>query len=148
MSFFLHGRSHWSNLLLVLLLGSTLASLPEQSRRTTTRPVSGRVTALPASEFLRMIREFSEEDGYFRSDNFTSNETSYLQVIDRFPQLNVSGGAYVGVGPEQNFTYIAKIRPQIAFIVDIRRQAMIQHLMYKAIFHEAETRAQFLSVLF
>jgi hypothetical protein len=52
------------------------------------------------------------------------------------------------VGPEQNFTYIAKIRPQIAFIVDIRRQAVIQHLMYKAIVQRAEDRAQFLSALF
>src|SRR5262249_14753037 len=58
-----------------------------------------------------------------------------------------SGGAYIGVGPEQNFTYIAKIRPRIAFIVDIRRQAIIQHLMYKAVFHLAPTRAQFLSLL-
>jgi hypothetical protein len=52
------------------------------------------------------------------------------------------------VGPEQNFTYIAKIRPRIAFIVDIRRQAMIQHLMYKAIFHLSPDRVQFLSRLF
>ena len=32
--------------------------------------------------------------------------------------------------------------------MDIRRQAMIQHLMYKAIFHLSEDRAQFLSRLF
>lgn len=103
--------------------------------------------ALPASEFARLIQELSEAEGYFRSDNFTSNETSYLHVIDKLHELEVSGGAYVGVGPEQNFTYIAKIRPRIAFIVDIRRQAAIQHLLYKAIFHQAETRAQFLADL-
>jgi hypothetical protein len=68
--------------------------------------------------------------------------------VTRLKELGVSEGAYIGVGPEQNFTYIAKIRPSIAFIVDIRRQAMIQHLMYKAIFHHAETRAQFLAWLF
>ena len=49
------------------------------------------------------------------------------------------------MGPEQNFTYIAKIRPRIAFIVDIRRQAIIQHLMYKAVFHLSPDRVQFLS---
>jgi hypothetical protein len=27
----------------------------------------------------------------------------------------------VGVGPEQNFTYIAALKPSMAFIVDIRR---------------------------
>jgi hypothetical protein len=102
---------------------------------------------LPASEFSRLIRDLSEEGGYFFSDNFTSNEDSYLTVVDKMQELGAKGGAYIGVGPEQNFTYIAKVRPRIAFIVDIRRQAMIQHLMYKAIFHLAPTRAEFLSLL-
>ena len=102
---------------------------------------------LPASEFSRLIRDLSEEGGYFFSDNFTSNEDSYLTVVDKLQELGAKGGAYIGVGPEQNFTYIAKVRPRIAFIVDIRRQAMIQHLMYKAIFHLAPTRAEFLSLL-
>ncbi len=102
---------------------------------------------ISAAEFARIIREFSEEDGFFRSDNFISNETSYLHIVDRMKSLGAIGGAYIGVGPEQNFTYIAKIRPRIAFIVDIRRQAMIQHLMLKAIFHLSENRAEFLSRL-
>jgi hypothetical protein len=102
---------------------------------------------LTATEFSRLSRELSEEGGYFRSDNFTSNETSYLHVIEKLRQLGASGGAYVGVGPEQNFTYIAKLKPRIAFIVDIRRQAVIQHLMYKAIFHLSPNRTQFLSRL-
>ena len=102
---------------------------------------------LSASEFTRLIRDFSEEGGYFFSDNFTSNEDSYLTIVDKMRELGAAGGAYIGVGPEQNFTYIAKIRPRIAFIVDIRRQAMIQHLMYKAIFQLSPTRAHFLSRL-
>ena len=104
--------------------------------------------AIPAAEFGRIVKEFSEPGGSFRSDNFVSNETSYLYIVDRLKELGATGGAYIGVGPEQNFTYIAKIRPQIAFIVDIRRQAVIQHLMFKALFHLAETRTKFLSLLF
>lgn len=103
--------------------------------------------SISTPEFSRMIREMSEEGGYFLSDNFSSNETSYLHIVDKLRQLGATGGAYIGVGPEQNFTYIAKIRPRIAFIVDIRRQAMIQHLMYKAIFHLSPTRTEFLSRL-
>lgn len=103
--------------------------------------------SLSAAEFARLNRELSEEGGYFRSDNFISNETAYLTVVDKLRQLGAMGGAYLGVGPEQNFTYIAKIRPRLAFIVDIRRQAMIQHLMYKAIFHLAPVRQQFLARL-
>jgi hypothetical protein len=107
----------------------------------------GQPEKLSAAEFSRLVRELSEEGGYFRSDNFTSNETSYLHVVSKLAQLGATGGAYLGVGPEQNFTYIAKVRPRIAFIIDIRRQAMLQHLMFKAIFHLAPTRAQYLSLL-
>ncbi len=103
--------------------------------------------SLSAAEFSRLSRELSEEGGYFRSDNFTSNETSYLHVVDKMREIGATGGAYIGVGPEQNFTYIAKIRPRIAFIIDIRRQAVIQHLMYKAVFHLSPTRPQFLARL-
>ena len=102
---------------------------------------------LSTADFVRLIRDFSEEGGYFMSDNFTSSEDSYLTIVDKMKELGAAGGAYIGVGPEQNFTYIAKVRPRIAFIVDIRRQAMIQHLMYKAIFHLSPTRAHFLSRL-
>ncbi|HZS04970.1 MAG TPA: hypothetical protein VFD58_09065 [Blastocatellia bacterium] len=102
---------------------------------------------LSATEFARLINEFSESGGYFLSDNLISNETSYLYITDKLKQLNATGGAYIGVGPEQNFTYIAKIRPRIAFILDIRRLAVVQHLMYKAIFHLSPDRAGFLARL-
>ncbi|HZM85030.1 MAG TPA: hypothetical protein VFF31_00610 [Blastocatellia bacterium] len=103
--------------------------------------------ALSAAEFSRLVREISEDGGFFRSDNFTSNETSYLHIVGKLRELGATGGAYIGVGPEQNFTYIAKVRPRIAFIIDIRRQAIIQHLMFKAIFHLAPSRAEYLSLL-
>ena len=103
--------------------------------------------SLTAAEFSRLSREMSEEGGFFRSDNFTSNETAYLTVVDKLRELGATGGAYIGVGPEQNFTYIAKIRPRIVFIVDIRRQAILQHLMYKAIFRLTDNRVQFLAML-
>jgi hypothetical protein len=128
-------------LLLSLIFAVTSPALSQQSSKQSS------VESIPIAEFSRMIREFSEDGGYFMSDNFTSNETSYLHVVDKLKELGVTGGAYIGVGPEQNFTYIAKIRPRIAFIVDIRRQAMIQHLMYKAIFHLSPNRTQFLSRL-
>jgi hypothetical protein len=129
-----------ASILALVLAAATLISTGHQEVRQ--HPES-----LTAQEFSRLIRDLSEEGGFFRSDNFTSNETPYLHVVDKLRQLGASGGAYLGVGPEQNFTYIAKLRPKIAFIVDIRRQAIIQHLMYKAVFHLSSTRAQFLSRL-
>lgn len=136
--------------------GFTVAQEPKPQNPAGAQPANAsgaakapdKLESLPAAEFSRLIRELSENNGYFRSDNFTSNETAYLTVVDTLKRLGASGGAYLGVGPEQNFTYIAKIRPRIAFIVDIRRQAIIQHLMYKAIFHLSPDRVQFLSRLF
>jgi hypothetical protein len=52
------------------------------------------------------------------------------------------------VGPEQNFTYIAALRPRIAFILDIRRQNLVEHLLYKAIFELSRNRADFVALLF
>ncbi|HKX30568.1 MAG TPA: hypothetical protein VJ302_22960 [Blastocatellia bacterium] len=120
-----------------------ISTLPGWGQEKPALPADG----LTSAEFGQLIAELSEEGGYFRSDNFTSNETSYLHIVDKLRQLGAQGGAYLGVGPEQNFTYIAKVRPRIAFIVDIRRQAVIQHLMYKAIFHLSPTRPQFLARL-
>jgi hypothetical protein len=98
-------------------------------------------------DFWQMVSDFSEPNGSFHSDNFVSNEIMFQRVVPRLKEHRV-GGAYIGVGPEQNFTYLTAIRPQIAFIIDIRRQAMLQHLMYKAIIELATDRADFLSLLF
>jgi hypothetical protein len=112
----------------------------------------GTAPALPSElsdeAFWRMIREFSEPGGYFMYENFLSNERSYQVPIPSLIKSVKSGGVYLGVGPEQNFTYIAAVRPQMAFVVDIRRQNMVELLMYKALFSMAPTRAEFVSLLF
>lgn len=133
-------------LLLVISVGGAWTNRPASAQAQAPAATKA-ADSLSAAEFARLQRELSEEGGYFRSDNFTSNETAYLTVVDKLRQLGATGGAYLGVGPEQNYSYIAKIRPRIAFIVDIRRQAIIQHLMYKAIFQLAPDRTQFLARL-
>jgi hypothetical protein len=134
----------WALLLALLAPVGWFASPACAVRRANVaRPEPG----LSRTEFASLVQGLSEAGGYFHSDNFTSNETSYLHVVDKLRELGVGGGAYLGVGPEQNFTYIAKIRPRLAFIVDIRRQAMLQHLLYKAVFQLAPDRAAFLSLL-
>ncbi len=98
--------------------------------------------------FWKLVTDFSEEGGAFLSDNFVSNERLFQHVLPDLRQHEVSGGAYLGVGPEQNFTYVVALKPKIAFIFDIRRQNMIQHLMYKALFELSTDRATFISLLF
>ena len=103
---------------------------------------------LDDTTFWAMVNDMSEAGGYFHSDNFVSNELGFQYVIDEMLASVGTGGVYVGVGPDQNFTYVAALRPQIAFIVDIRRQNMLQHLMYKALIEMSSDRADFLARLF
>ena len=98
--------------------------------------------------FAARITQLSERGGYFDTDNLISNEKSYLHVIPALHDGGVTGGAYVGVGPDQNFSYIAQIRPAIAFIIDIRRDNLLLHLLFKSIFSLSETRVDYLSLLF
>jgi hypothetical protein len=103
---------------------------------------------LTDEEFWKLVTEFSEGGGYFRSDNFVSNETTFQFVIPELKNTIKPGGVYLGVGPDQNFTYIVSLQPKISFILDIRRQNMVQHLMYKALLELSTDRGDFLSRLF
>ena len=103
---------------------------------------------LADTAFWRLVTEVSEPGGYFRSDNFVSNETSYQWVIPDLQRSTRQGGVYLGVGPDQNFTYLVALHPKIAFIFDIRRQNMLTHLMYKALIEQSSDRADFLARLF
>jgi hypothetical protein len=105
-------------------------------------------TRLSDEAFWKLVTDFSEPGGRFPSDNFVSNELGTQQVLAPLIRDRKSVGAYVGVGPEQNFTYIVALKPKIAFIVDIRRQNLIEHLMYKSLFELSADRAEFLSRLF
>lgn len=103
---------------------------------------------LTDAQFWQMVSEYSEPGGYFPADNFVSNEMVYQTVVPRLKETVAPGGVYLGVGPDQNFTYIAALQPAIAFIVDVRRQNLLQHLMFKALFEMSPTRADFASRLF
>lgn len=98
--------------------------------------------------YAALVDSLSEPGGFFDSDNIVSNEAGYLHVKHGLERLGVEGGVYIGVGPDQNFTYIAQVRPRYAFILDIRRDNLIEHLLYKAVFALAESRSEFLSILF
>src|SRR4051812_3016541 len=101
----------------------------------------------PESLYGKTFLRLSEPAGYFPSENVVSNETSYLQVLDAIRREGVKGGAYIGVGPDQNFSYVAALKPRVAFMFDIRRDAMIEHQLFKAVFAMSRTRLEYLCVL-
>jgi hypothetical protein len=98
--------------------------------------------------FWKLVEDGSELTQQFPGENYVSNEPKYATAIRAVKQSVMPGGVYVGVGPEQNFSYIAALKPKMAFVVDIRRQNLVEQLMYKALFDLADDRADFLSRLF
>ena len=103
------------------------------------------VTVRDDTSFAGTVARLSEPAGYFDSDNLISNETSYLHAVSHLRSGQVTGGAYVGVGPDQSFSYIAAIKPSVAFMIDIRRDNMLMHLMFKALFQRSSNRLEYLA---
>jgi hypothetical protein len=137
-----HGDHH-GGALVVLAVAFSLAvqaACGSDSRR-------GRLPArLTDEQFWGLSTTFSEPPGAFaHSDNLVSNETHIVHLIR---MLDPMGGVYIGVGPEQNFSYIARLRPAMAFIIDIRQENRNLHLIYKALFELSADRAEFVSRLF
>ena len=114
-----------------------------------TLPAAGQLPArLTDQEFWKLASDYSEPDGVFHSENLVSNELRFQTVIPALIKAAVPGRAYVGVGSEQNFTYIAATKPAMVFIVDIRRGNLDLHLLYKALFELSANRAEFVGKLF
>ena len=130
-------------LILALLALATMgAYCPAEARPPRPSPADVAIRLAPLSAQL------SEPGGYFDTDNLISNETAYLQVADQLAASVPAGGVYVGVGPDQNFSYIARVRPRYAFLLDIRRQNMLQHLLFATLFARADDPYQYLCRLF
>ena len=123
-------------LFISMLLAFTASALAEDIPR-----------SISDTEFWRLITEFSEAGGTF-PQQYMSNEDSAQFVIPSLKETVRPGGVYIGVGLEQNFTYAAAVQPKLAFIIDIRRDNMIEHLVYKALFELSKDRADFISKLF
>ena len=115
-------------------------------------PVLRAADTLPAAisdeTFWKMISDFSEPGGTFDFEMYMSNEVTFQEILPDLFKAALPRGVYLGVGPEQNFTYISALLPRIAFIVDIRRENMLEMLMYKALFEASPNRAAFVSTLF
>jgi hypothetical protein len=128
------------------LTAALVAGRPQATpRQTDVPPIPASLTS---EQFWKLSTDLSEPAGFFRSENLVSNEHTYQYVIPALKKTVLPGGIYLGVAPDQNFTYMAAIRPRLAFILDIRRGNLLEHLMYKALFELSADRADFVSRLF
>jgi len=103
---------------------------------------------LTDQEFWKLSSDASEPSAPFHSENLVSNEIRFQTIVPALAEAAVPGRAYLGVGSEQNFTYIAATRPAIAIVVDIRRGNLDLHLIYKALFEMSANRVDFVSRMF
>lgn len=129
-------------LLAVASIAALAASVPARQNAAAPAPAS--------VSFAGRIAALSEPGGFFNTDNLISNERSFLQVAPELRALGAQaapGSTYLGVGPDQNFSYIAQLRPSLAVIIDIRRDNLLLHLLFKALFAEARTRVEYLALL-
>jgi hypothetical protein len=142
-----------SRLVAAILAASVALTVPGCQSPRSADAVDSWPARLDDATLWAMVRSFSEPAGEFtptggyQSDNLVSNERSLQRVMPSLLGARRSG-AYIGVGPEQNFTYIAALEPSIAFVIDIRRENQLLHLMYKALAEMSTDRADFLARLF
>ncbi len=138
----------WRALAAAVLTLAIGHGLPVRAGQAAPSPAASLPTRLTDQQFWKLSGDFSEPNGYFRSENLVSNEHTYEYVIPALARRVKRGGVYLGVAPDQNFTYIVATEPRIAFIVDVRRGNLLEHLMYKAIIDLSVDRADFVSRLF
>ena len=151
-------RTALAGLALVAAIGLAQRAMPARvdavvlPRHGTSAAAGEQTAGLPSRltdvEFWSLVEDMSEPDGIFRSDNLVSNEDTFQVILADLQRKVKPGGVYVGVGPDQNFTYIAVLKPAVVFIPDIRRGNLQMHLMYKALMEQSADRAAFLSRLF
>jgi hypothetical protein len=110
-------------------------------------PDAARALLMPDDAVGPLVARLSESPGDFPSENYVTNEASLLDVAAALRAPKLHGRAYVGVGPEQSYTYLAMLEPRIAYIVDIRRGNLLEHLVFRGCFEAGKTRAAFLTAL-
>lgn len=124
------------------------ASVGDASSDASSAPDAATFAALmPDDAFGPLVARLSETPGDFPSENYVTNEASLLDVASALRAPKLHGRGYVGVGPEQSYTYLALLEPRVAYIVDIRRGNLLEHLVFRGCFEAGQTRAGFLTAL-
>ena len=102
-----------------------------------------------SAAFATRIAELSEPEGSFDTDNLISNERVVSARRPGAAERPASQAARISASARIRISRTSRsIRPAIAFIVDIRRDNLLLHLLFKALFAEAPTRIDYLTLLF
>lgn len=131
-----------------LLSGSLLGMAVAGCRSSALDHESAPGTELPATEaaaFGELVARLSEPEGDFWTDVPLSNEDNFADLLPTLARARgTEPGVYIGVGPDQNLNLLTAARPELAFIVDIRRDNLLLHLLYRSMFIDTRTPAAWL----
>src|SRR5262245_37807726 len=97
----------------------------------------------------RLISSLSEADAGRHADNLITNEDSFASVGPdiRRRTPDIKKGTFLGVGPEQNLTFLSHSPCTLGFIVDFRRRNLRVHLLHKALLALSDERIGYLTRL-
>lgn len=123
-------------------------STAEAKAEPTAEPKAEDPRLIPDEAVGPLIAKLSEKAGDFPSENYVSNELSLLDVADDLRTPALKGRAYIGVGPEQSYSYLGILEPKVAYVVDIRRGNLLEHMIFRGCFEKAKTAGEFLEALF
>ena len=110
-------------------------------------PAGGLLFPSRDRRFDQVVRALSKTESGPGADNLVTNEDSFPRICGEIGRKVAPDEVYIGVGPDQNFTYIAHARPKLAFIVDYRRRNLLLHLFHQALFALSKDRVAYLSRL-
>lgn len=120
-------------------------STPEATAAATPEPAAAEAEPEPAPDPL--ARPDDATMATFRAggqDAYIQTEKHYVKTNETrhdvwFEYIDGLGGAYVGVGADQNYTLIGRARPTFVFLIDIDRRVNETHWIYEALIEANES---------
>lgn len=94
-------------------------------------------------QFARVLEELTDE-ALPEVEHAASSSLAAGPWVQRCEKDQI----YVGVGGEENLTYIAVLQPRFAFILTGDRKALLRQLLHKALIEQAATPHEYLRLLF
>lgn len=105
---------------------------------------------LSLHDVVQLALHESVRPSNYTMDCFVTSEIGHNDAIAKCrPGAGEAGtGAFIGVGPCQNLTYVGALRPRLAIICDSRLDNLIEHLMFKLLIERAGDPLDYLLLLF
>ena len=103
----------------------------------------GRGAPPSASPFIRTIAaiEPDPDETLFKTHYLTSNERHHALTFDA---LHGAGGVFIGIGTDQNFLLIPRLRPTHVVMLDFDQWVADAHTIYRHLFITRETPQAFI----